>query len=121
MRNSLLILTSLLLACTALAQGGKAQPPAERPGPFDLLGKKPSGGWEESNEMPYSFAAAKLRMKSRMERRGYSLKHEIDMGKRNESCLMLWEKDGKQTIVMLWRIDVDKTGYSLGEIKEKKK
>jgi len=43
------------------------------------------------------------------------------MGKRNDHCLLLWEKNGRQTLVMLWRIDVNKTGYSLGEIKDKKK
>jgi len=125
MRNNwFLLLTCLLLACCpAWAQvPGKSQTPrTPAPGLFDTLGQKPSGGWENSGQMPYSFASAKIRMKVKKERQGYRLVHEIDMGKRNDHCLLLWEKNGRQTLVMLWRIDVNKTGYSLGEIKDKKK
>ena len=75
------------------------------------------GGWEEEGKLELSFAAAKVRMKSRFERHQFQLKHEIELGKHNERCLMLWEKEGRQFIVMLWRMDVNQTGYSVGEIK----
>ena len=67
--------------------------------------------------MALTLTAAKIRLKTRFERENYQLKHEIEMGKHNESCLMLWEKNGKQVIVMVWRIDVNQTGYSIGEVK----
>ena len=75
------------------------------------------GGWEEQGKMDISLAAARVRMKTRFELKQFQLKHEIEMGKHNERCLMLWEKDGRQFIVMLWRMDVNQTGYSIGEVK----
>ena len=78
---------------------------------------KPKGGWQEHQEFPLPLAAAKLRVRTKFERQGYTLKHEIELGKRKERLLMLWELDRKQIIVMLWRIDVDKTGCSIGEVK----
>jgi len=75
------------------------------------------GAWEENAVLNLSFAAAKVRVRSRFESAGYKMVHEIAMGKKNNGLLMLWEKDGTKTIVMLWRIDVNKTGYSRGEIK----
>ncbi len=75
------------------------------------------GGWEEQGKLDMSMAAAKVRMKTRFELRQFQLKHEIEMGKHNERCLMLWEKEGKQFIVMLWRMDVNLTGFSIGEVK----
>ncbi len=76
------------------------------------------GGWEEEGKLDLTLAAAKVRMKTRFERLQFQLKHEIDMGKHNERCLMLWEREGRQFILMLWRMDVNQTGYSIGEIKD---
>ena len=71
--------------------------------------------------MALSFAATKNRIKSRFEHENYRLKHEIEMGTRKDTCLMLWEKNGRQVIVMVWRMDVNQTGYSIGEIKDDNK
>ncbi|MBR4219662.1 MAG: hypothetical protein IKR81_00825 [Victivallales bacterium] len=76
------------------------------------------GGWEEEGRLEISLAAARVRMKTRFERHQFQLKHEIEMGTHNERCLMLWEKEGRQFILMLWRMDVNLTGYSIGEIKD---
>ena len=115
MRNStFLILAVLLLAFPATGQDAEPKEGSALTEPV------PSGGWREHGELSCSFAAAKVRMRTQMERRGFSLKHEIDMGKRGERCLQLWQKGDKQWIVMLWRKNVDATGYSIGEIKEKK-
>ena len=103
-----IVLGLLLLALPALAH--------ESPSANELK-KKLKGGWQESSQMDLTLTATKLRLKSRFEREGYQLKHEIEMGKHNESCLMLWEKNGRQVIVMVWRIDVNRTGYSIGEVK----
>ena len=103
-----IVLGLLLLAFSAVTD--EAQSANE-------LQKKLKGGWQESSQMDVTLTAAKIRLKSRFEREGYLLKHEIDMGKHNESCLMLWEKNGRQVILMVWRIDVNRTGYSIGEVK----
>lgn len=78
----------------------------------------PSGGWQETGQLPLSYAAARNRLASRFENQGFQLVHEIDLGRCGERRLMLWEKLGKKVMVMLWRIDVDKSGYSIGEVKE---
>ncbi|MBR0458899.1 MAG: hypothetical protein IJJ26_06655 [Victivallales bacterium] len=116
MRNSLFaILVSCLFLWPALAQD---------PGYGSALTEPvPSGGWQKNGELPCSFGAAKVRMRTQMERKGFTLKHEIDLGNRGERCLQLWQRDqdNKQWLVMLWRKNVDLTGYSIGEIQEKKK
>ena len=68
--------------------------------------------------MPYSFASAKVRMITQFEGRGYRLKHEIALGHRNDRCLMLWERGEHRVLVLLWRVDVGKTGFSIGEFKD---
>ena len=111
-RGCSIILVFLLLALSALAH----EPPSA-----NELQKQLKGGWQEASQMKLSFAATKIRLKSRFEREGYRLKHEIDMGKHHESCLMLWERNGRQVIVMVWRMDVNQTGYSIGEINDDNK
>ncbi|HQL86322.1 MAG: hypothetical protein GX574_13970 [Lentisphaerae bacterium] len=113
MRNELFCLFWGFLLMANVAFGQKpvatpAQPSARRP---------PSS-WQENQEMPLSFAAAKVRVKTKYEAQGFSLKHEIALGKRNEGCLLLWEKEGKKVLVMLRRLDVDRTCVSYGEIKD---
>ena len=68
--------------------------------------------------MPYSYAAARMRMITQFEGRGFHLRHEISLGHRNDRCLMLWEQGEKRILVMLWRVDVGKTGFSIGEFKD---
>ena len=112
MRNSLLsILTILALACSAMGQGRASA----------SKGAAPSDGWQENGSFAVPFAAAKVRMKTRFEGQEYLLKHEIELGWRHDRCLMLWERRGRKVMVMLWRIDVNQTGFSIGEIKDDRK
>lgn len=83
--------------------------------------KAPVKTWTNSGEMQLSFAAARVRVISKYEGAGFMLKHEISMGKRNTRCLMLWEKGDFKTIVMLWKIDVGRTGFSTGEMRDDNK
>ena len=114
MRNSRTIfLLCLVLACGVFANGREAA----RPVPSE----KPKGGWQEQGEMNCSFASARVRMISRFEVRGFRLKHEIPLGHRGDRCLMLWEGKEHSFLLMLWRLDVDKTGFSIGEVKDDQK
>lgn len=107
MLNRLCFCAILLLAFPAVAQSAGENGEA-----------MPSGGWQETGQLPLSYAAARNRLASRFESQGFRLVHEIDLGRRGDKRLMLWEKAGKKVMVMLWRIDVDKSGYSIGEVKE---
>jgi hypothetical protein len=113
MRNSrTILLLCLALACGAFAHGREAS----RPVPSE----KPSGGWQEHGEMNCSFGSARVRMITRFEGRGFQLKHEIPLGHRGDRCLMLWESPERKFLVMMWRLDVDRTGFSIGEFKDDK-
>ncbi len=71
--------------------------------------------WTQSGTLPLSFVAAKNRVRAKMTAAGYTEKHEIKMGKKEDRSLILWEKDSEKIIYMLWKIDIGKTGYSWGE------
>lgn len=83
--------------------------------------KAPVKTWANSGEMQLSYAAARTRVISKYEGAGFKLKHEIPMGKRNTRCLMLWEKGDVKTVVMLWKIDIGRTGFSTGEMRDDNK
>jgi len=107
------VLLSIIILASVLVQAAR---PAVQPQVPPL-----KGGWQENGSLAISFAAARGRMRTRFEGQDFLLKHEIELGKRHDRCLMLWEKDGKRVIVMLWRINVGQTGYSIGEIKNGRK
>lgn len=71
--------------------------------------------WKENGAFAVSFATAKNRVRAKMAAAGYHEKHEIKMGQKDDRVLILWEKGDRKIIYMLWKIDVDKTGYSWGE------
>lgn len=81
---------------------------------------KPAKGetWRESGTLELSYVAARSRIRAKMTAQGYKEKHCIELDQRSGRCLMLWEKDSKKIIYMLWRIDVDETGFSWGEVKD---
>lgn len=83
--------------------------------------KPPVKTWTNSGEMKLPYATARVRIITKYENAGFKLKHEIPMGKPNTRCLMLWEKGDVKTIVMLWRIDVQRTGFSTGEMRDDEK
>ena len=96
--------------------------------PSTMLGQTPAkqwampgrGSWQQTIELQLPFSAAKIRVRSKFETKGYILKHFIPIGKREEACLMLWEQGESRIIVMLWKIDTDRTRFSQGEFKDAK-
>ena len=109
MRNSVLAISliAFLLAVRPLSAG------------LVLPQREPAAGsWQETRVLELSMAAARVRVSTRMEGRGFRLKHDIALDWRETRRLMLWEKGDRQIIVMLWRIDVGQTGCSWGEVKD---
>ena len=76
--------------------------------------------WQQSFEMNLPISTAKIQVRSKFEAKGYILKHETPIGKRQEACVMLWEKDDSKVIVMLKKNDIDRTWFSQGEFKDAK-
>ena len=77
--------------------------------------------WDESGVFELSLVAAKQQLRAKLKVAGYKEKHEIPLGKKHSQCLILWEKGDEQLIYMLWQIEVDKTGYSLGRTRNVKR
>ena len=76
--------------------------------------------WQQSFELKLPISTAKIQVRSKFEGKGYILKHETPIGKRQEACVMLWEKGDSKVIVMLKKTDIDRTWFSQGEFKDAK-
>ncbi|MCQ2397452.1 MAG: hypothetical protein MJ106_07140 [Lentisphaeria bacterium] len=115
------LLAALVVFAVNVLQGADSSAPSLQQKTVQADEKAPVKTWTNSGEMQLSFAAARVRVISKYEGAGFTLKHEISMGKRNTRCLMLWEKGDVKTIVMLWKIDVGRTGFSTGEMNDGEK
>lgn len=82
-------------------------------------GKLAEGFWEETKELPQTYVSAKLKVISMYEGDGFYLKHDIPLGDNEDRCLMLWVKGDLQILVMLWKIELGRTGYSRGKMNGK--
>lgn len=125
-RNTFLtevLLAALVVFAVNVLQGADSSAPSfrQKTAQTENGGNAPVKTWSNSGEMQLSFAAARTRVISKYEGAGFKLKHEIPLGKRNNRCLMLWEKGETKTIVMLWRIDIGRTGFSTGEMRDDEK
>lgn len=125
-RNTFLTALLLLFLCVfatrpLLAKGSSAPSLRQKSVQSENGEKVPVKTWTNSGEMQLSYAAARNRVISKYEGAGFKLKHELPLGNRNTRCLMLWEKGDVKTIVMLWRIDIGRTGFSTGEMHDDEK
>ncbi|MCQ2403559.1 MAG: hypothetical protein MJ202_07535 [Lentisphaeria bacterium] len=117
----LLIMATLFASMQTAFSGAGSDVPLLRQDMTQAGEKAPVKTWANSGEMQLSYAAARTRVISKYEGAGFKLKHEIPMGKRNTRCLMLWEKGDVKTVVMLWKIDIGRTGFSTGEMRDDNK
>ncbi len=77
-------------------------------------------GWRESGVMTVPFPAARQSFISSVSAYGWRCVHSIPMGG-NDRVLVLWRRGDEDLTVMLWRIDVNRTGFSWGLGKQKNK
>jgi len=73
--------------------------------------------WQYQETLPVTLSMAKQHVASRWRKEGYSMKHTIELDRREGRCIMLWIKDKEQIMVMLWKIDTNHTGCSWGKVK----
>ena len=74
--------------------------------------------WQHQETLPVTLAMAKQHVASRWQKQGYTMKHTIELDRREGRCIMLWIKDKEQIMVMLWKIDTNHTGCSWGKVKQ---
>ncbi|MCR4573358.1 MAG: hypothetical protein K5787_06295 [Lentisphaeria bacterium] len=74
--------------------------------------------WQHHETLDVTLTMAKQHIISRWRKDGYSLKHTIELDRREGRCIMLWIKGKEQIMVMLWKIDTNQTGCSWGKVKQ---
>ena len=99
----------IFCSCALYAQmAPSVQPPAA---------ERKDVAWQHQETLPVTLSMAKQHVASRWRKEGYSMKHTIELDRREGRCIMLWIKDKEQIMVMLWKIDTNHTGCSWGKVK----
>lgn len=70
--------------------------------------------WREFGHLPVSYVMAVQAVKAAMLAQGYSEKHDIESDEKTARRVMLWEKEGEKIILMVWEIEIAKTGCAWG-------
>lgn len=73
-----------------------------------------NGGWTEAGTIGVVFVQAEGSFKSAMAQSGWKFLHKVSLGGYNVRSLYTWRKGNRELTLMLWRIDVGKTGFSWG-------
>ena len=110
MRIKSILIFLLLCTCVAYAQ--------ESPSLKTPSTNRKDVAWQHQETLPVTLSMAKQHVASRWRKEGYSMKHTIELDRREGRCIMLWIKDKDQIMVMLWKIDTNHTGCSWGKVKQ---
>ena len=70
--------------------------------------------WREFGHLPVSYVMAVAAVKAAMLAQGYAEKHDIAPDEAKGRRIMLWEKEGEKIILMMWEIEIAKTGCAWG-------
>ena len=104
------LVAALPCVTTAAPRGVLPLPVSARP----QGGGQKGGGWQEQGMLPVTFVHAEGQFKSLMAQRGWRFLHSVPITPGNTRTLYAWRRGNQETTLMLWRIDVGKTGYSWG-------
>lgn len=75
---------------------------------------KDGKGWQEQGAITVPFVQAEASFRSSMNQSGWAFLHKVPLGGRNARALYTWRKGVNELTLMLWRISVNKTGFSWG-------
>lgn len=75
-------------------------------------------GWLMTGRIGLTYVSARMRFASALAASGWSHRHSIDLGSANDRVLEVWGRGRDELSLMMWRIDVDRTGFSWGLSKE---
>ena len=114
MKNAALFLFSFFGAMLAPLRG-LAVEPFRLPVGAVVSSTTPDGkGWIMSGHVDLTFVSARQRFSTAIGSAGWMLKQSIPLGRMNDRCLELWSRQDDELTIMLWRISVDRTGFSWG-------
>ena len=73
-------------------------------------------GWQAGGEVSAPFVQAKARLFSSITAAGWSFLHEIPLGggRGGKKTLMAFSRGNSELTVMVWRLAVDRSGFSYG-------
>lgn len=77
-------------------------------------------GWREQGVMDVTFVQAAGQFKAALAQRGWRFQHAVPVVGMNTRTLYAWKRGNQTVTLMLWRIDVAKTGFSWGVSKNGK-
>ena len=75
---------------------------------------KDGKGWQETGVARMTYVQAVGQFKASLAQSGWTYLHTVVLSSRNERLLLTWKKDRRELTMMLWRIDVGRTGFSWG-------
>ncbi len=70
--------------------------------------------WRRNGVMPVTYVSAVNQMRACLKGQGWIAKQVIPLGRKNDRTLISFENGKQKITVMLWRIDLAKTGFSWG-------
>lgn len=71
-------------------------------------------GWQEQGVVGVTYVQAEGQFKSALARDGWVFLHKVPLAGLNSRALYTWKRGASSVTLMLWRIDVGKTGFSWG-------
>ena len=77
-------------------------------------------GWREQGVLGVTFVQSAGQFKSALAQSGWKFQHSVPVVGANGRTLYTWKRGTETITLMLWRIDVGKTGFSWGVSKSGK-
>ena len=77
--------------------------------------------WAQTGENDCSLLSAKSKWHASLKRQGWILKNEFSPIKSADQYFSVWRRNERRIILMLWRIDSGKSGFSWGDYSAAKK
>ena len=71
-------------------------------------------GWQETGVARMTYVQAKGQFRATLAQAGWRFLHAVAFSTRNDRVLLTWRKGSRELTMMVWRIDVDRTGFSWG-------
>lgn len=72
--------------------------------------------WRRNGAMPVTYTSAVNQLRACLTGQGWVVKQIIPLGRKNDRTLINFEKGKQKITVMIWRMDLAKTGFSWGII-----
>ena len=121
-RNSIKLaglLCAALLAVSAIGEEASFRPFRLPPSACVTESSASGGGWLESGVVSLTYVQTEASFMSEMSRQGWKFVHSTTVNEgvaagTNRRRLLLWRLGSREMTLMLWRIDVGKTGFSWG-------